>query len=99
MSKKEPTAVLSSWHQVVIPNNDVAEVSAQTLMHGFAAALRAAGYPDDAEVFHPRNEAMDHVYYFSPAASAIAAELLQKFSATTCERLKNLAIPAFKVTL
>jgi hypothetical protein len=50
MSKEEPSAVLGSWHQVVIPNNAVAEISAQSLMHSFAAAFREAGYPADAEV-------------------------------------------------
>jgi hypothetical protein len=96
MSREEPT---DSWYQVVIPNNDVAEVCAQALMHGFAARYREAGYPEHAEVFHPRNEDLDHIYYFSPQASAIAAKLLQKFSATACEQPKNFAIPAFKVIL
>lgn len=88
-----------SWHQVVIPNNDVTEVSARGLMHGFSAMYRQAGYPEDAEVFHPRDENLDHVYYFSPKASVIAKELLRQFNATACEMPKNLAIPAFKVIL
>jgi hypothetical protein len=99
MSNEEPTAVLSSWHQVVMPNNDVAELSAQALMIRFAQLYREAGYPDGAEVFHTRNEAMDHVYYFSPAASAIGKKLLQEFSATTCQWPTNFAIPAFKVKM
>lgn len=90
----------SSWHQIAIPNNDVAAKSAQALMQGFAAAWRTAGCPDEAEVFHPRNEDMDHVYYFSPASSAITpGKLFQEFKATTCEPTKNLASQPFKVTL
>jgi hypothetical protein len=100
MSKEKPTAALGSWRQVVIPNNDVAKLSAQALMQGVAKAWRAAGCPDDAEVFHSRNGAMDHVYYFSPGASAIVGvRLLQEFYATTCKWPENFAIPAFKVAL
>jgi hypothetical protein len=68
-------------------------------MHDFAAAFREAGCPADAEVFHPRDENMDHVYYFSRSASNIMGGLLKKHHAKACQRPQNLAIPVFKVIL
>ncbi len=79
-----------SWHRVIIADSELAGVSAGGLMQGFSRAFLEAGLPNDAAVFHGRNEAMDHIYYFSPTASAIAENTLKEFSAVACPKPENL---------
>jgi hypothetical protein len=63
-----------SWHKVVIKNNASARWSAAQLMRPFIMGYHELGAtpPDNVVVYHGLNDTGDHVYYFSPAASAIA---------------------------
>lgn len=80
-----------SWHQVIIRNSDVADLSATALMNGFMASYHKAGCPDGVKVYHGRNDVGDHIYFFSPAASAAALNVLGEFSATACSEPQRLA--------
>jgi len=91
-SVRNALRLATSWHRVDIPSNDVAEISAKALMHGFARAFRSAECPTGAEVFRDQNDATDHVYYFSPTASAVAAKVLRQHSAVACSQPQDLAV-------
>jgi len=72
------------WSRVVIvdePNPEAVKVVRDDLLDRFRALYNAAGAPDDAAVYY-RQLVEDHIYYFSPTASALAPELLRDFHAT-----------------
>jgi hypothetical protein len=72
------------WSRVVIvdePNPEAVQVVRDDLLDRFRALYNAAGAPADAVVYY-RQLVEDHIYYFSPTASALAPELLQDFHAT-----------------
>jgi hypothetical protein len=73
-----------SWHQVLIGNSDVVNLSATALIDQFVTAYRTAGAPEGVSVYHARNTQGDHIYYFSPQASSIATNLFSQFHATAC---------------
>lgn len=68
------------WHKVEFTNLDMPEVFASGLMNSFAKAYRNAGCPDGVEVFHGR-DTENEIFYFSPAASAIAPKELRDSTA------------------
>ena len=82
------------WHKVVIINNDRARWSAAALMRPFIMGYNETGAtpPKDAVVYHGLNDTGDHVYYFSPEASAIAiaAKAFHTFDVTPCAEQPNL---------
>jgi hypothetical protein len=82
-----------SWHRVIIQDNDVADIKARGLMSEYVMAYFAYvvqhGLPNDDGVYRDNSGA--HVYYFSPRASAIAADVLRAYSATACPAPQNLA--------
>jgi hypothetical protein len=68
---------------VLISASDVAKLGAGGLMDNFGKAYRAAGAPEGVEVY--RNEIDGaQVFFFSPAASAVAAHVLEQFGARRC---------------
>jgi hypothetical protein len=71
-----------AWRLVPIPETEVDVATALT--EHFAAAYRAAGCPEDAEVFHEKMHGY-HIYYFSPLAFKISREQIQQFSPSTCD--------------
>ena len=76
------------WHKVVILNNERARWAASALMRKFIMGYNETGAtpPKDAVVYHGLNAAGDHVYYFSPEASAIAIaeKAFHTFDVTAC---------------
>ncbi len=70
-----------SWYRVAI-RDDVVNESAVALMGKFEKAYRDAGVPPNVRVYRGRGAAGEHVFVFSPEASAVAAALLREFSAT-----------------
>jgi hypothetical protein len=82
-----------SWHRVIIQDNDVADLKARGLMSEYVMAYFAYvvqhGLPNDDGVYRDGGGA--HVYYFSPRASDIAADVLRAYSATPCPAPQNLA--------
>jgi len=72
------------WSKVIIGTTKLEAISGSALMNKFAPAFRAAGMPQDAKVYLI-NSTSDHIFYFNPAASVIAKEILIDFNATTCE--------------
>jgi hypothetical protein len=72
------------WHMVVIPNVGDAMEFGHDFFSEFLALYKVAGRPADLAVYHRRNDAGDHLYYFSPDASALAPDLLQTYNATIC---------------
>lgn len=70
------------WYRVEIPSSDVAEISAKRLVSKFDQRYKTAGVPGGVRVFHGQPSAGDHIYYFSPEAAAVAADLLRQFRAT-----------------
>jgi hypothetical protein len=76
------------WHKVVIRNNETARWSAARLMRPFIMGYNEVGAtpPENAFVYHGFNDTGDHVYYFSPEASAIAiaTKAFQTFDVTPC---------------
>jgi DNA-binding XRE family transcriptional regulator len=83
--QKDVDAALSGqWHRVVIDSGeDIRDMEVRNLMNKFAGEFIKSGIPGNVEVFH-LTEPDRHVYYFSPEASRIAAELLASFNATAC---------------
>jgi len=83
------------WHQVIILKSDVADASATSLMNKYDAALRAEintnGLPEGALVGHGIS-AGNHVFFFSPAAVAIAkaAGILNDFDISALSEPPNL---------
>ena len=72
------------WSRVVIidePNPEAVRVVRDNLLERFCALYKDAGAPADAAVYY-RQLVEDHIYYFSPAASALAPDLLHDFHAT-----------------
>ena len=72
------------WFRVVIidePNPEAVRVVRDNLLERFGTLYKAAGTPADAAVYY-RQGVEDHIYYFSPAASALAPEVLRDFHAT-----------------
>ena len=88
-----PTA---SWHRVIIPDDDiaVADINARGLMSEYVMAHLAYvvqhGLTHDDVVYHDTHGERGHVYYFSPQASTIGAEVLREYSATACAEPHNL---------
>ena len=82
------------WHKVVIRHNETARWSAARLMRPFIMGYHEAGAtpPSNACVYHGLNDTGDHVYYFSPEASAIAlaTKAFQPFEVTQCAEPPNL---------
>jgi len=76
------------WHKVVIIHDEQARWSAAALMRPFIMGYHEHGStpPANAVVYHGLNDTGDHVYYFSPEASAIAmaAKAFQTFNVTQC---------------
>jgi hypothetical protein len=72
-----------AWHRVLIPASDVAKLGAGGLMDNFEKAYRAAGAPQGVEVYHNEIDGA-HVFFFSPRASALAADVLEQFGARRC---------------
>jgi len=70
----------TAWHKAEFSVLDVPGAFATGLMNSFAKAFRSAGCPKDAEVFHGQ-DSEHHIYYFCPAASAIAPKELRKYTA------------------
>jgi hypothetical protein len=83
-------AVRMPWHRVVIPNSDVFSDAVSRLFNKFETAYRHAGAPFEASVFRGRSADGDHVFYFSPEASAFAGQLLQEFAATRSSETPDL---------
>ena len=83
-----------SWHKVVIRDNDRARWSAAVLMRQFIMGYNETGAtpPKDAVVYHGLTDTGDHVYYFSPQASAIAiaTKAFHTFDVTQCAEHPNL---------
>jgi hypothetical protein len=82
------------WHKVVIPNNETARWSAARLMRPFIIGYNELGTSPskDIVVYHGLNDTGDHVYYFSPEASAIAIaeKAFLPFDVTPCAEQPNL---------
>ena len=82
------------WHKVVIIHDDQARWSAAALMRPFIMGYHEHGSipPENAFVYHGLNDTGDHVYYFSPEASAIAiaTKAFQTFNVTQCAEKPNL---------
>ena len=72
------------WTQVEIPGNDIADVEAVALIGQFEAVYRRADLPPEVSVHHCVTDDGGHVYYFSPAASAIAGAVFARFNASDC---------------
>ena len=71
------------WYRTEIVENE----SAIALMNAFEAAHRdelSSEPPTDVSVHHSETAEGGHVYYFSPGASKLVAELLREFNATAC---------------
>ena len=90
------------WSRVVIvdePNPEAVRIVRESLLERFGALYKAAGAPADAAVYY-RQLVDDHIYYFSPTASALAPELLRDFHATPflepshIEEFAKLELPA-----
>jgi hypothetical protein len=72
------------WYRVMIidePNPEAVRVVRDNLLDRFGALYKEAGAPQDATVYY-RQLLEDHIYYFSPPASALAPDLLRDFHAT-----------------
>jgi hypothetical protein len=70
------------WSRVVIvdePNPEAVRVVRDDLLDRFRTLYQAAGAPAEAAVYY-RQLGEDHIYYFSPTASALAPELLRGLS-------------------
>jgi hypothetical protein len=76
------------WHKVVIIHDDQARWSAAALMRPFIMGYHEHGStpPANAVVYYGVTETGDHIYYFSPEASAIAiaTKAFQTFDVTQC---------------
>jgi hypothetical protein len=81
------------WHKVVILHNDQARWTAATLMMPFIMGYHELGAipPKNAVVYHGLSDTGDHLYYFSPEASAIAlaTKAFDKFDVTPCVEAPN----------
>jgi len=78
------------WYQVEIPESE----SAIALMNAFEGAYiveLSSAPPTDVSVYHRETTEGGHVYYFSPGASKLAAELLREWNATTCAEEPDLS--------
>jgi len=73
-----------SWHVVVIPHVEGAFEVGHDLIRAFIILFKAAGRPADVAILYNRNDAGEHRYYFSPAASTLAVDLLPTYQATIC---------------
>ncbi len=80
-----------SWHQVKIPENDVEDYSGKALMKKFGKACGDSRSSASSDVSVHHRKAGGHVYYFSPAASNLAPEVLREFNATVCSEEPDLS--------
>ena len=84
------------WNQVVILKSDIADASITALRDKYDATLRAEieanRIPETALVAYGKDSAGNHVFYFSPAAVAIAsaAGILSEFGGTDLPNEPNL---------
>ncbi len=79
-----------SWHRVEITHR----ANANELMDAFEKIYRGELLPTpptDVSVHHREISADEHVYLFSPGASKLAPELLQKFNAIACAEEPDLS--------
>ena len=79
-----------SWSQVVIKTAAGFEYLEVAVLisnkGGYVPAWRAAGMPAQAKVYEGRDADGNPVFYFNPAASTIAGELLSAFDAVACDQ-------------
>ena len=86
-----------SWSKVLIKNGDLVSFAANELMNQFYEAWMHVDAPQDAEVFRGGNREGDHIYYFTPKASEVFGDRLNKFGGTMCPDKPDLK-GYFKVT-
>ena len=72
------------WHVVVSPHVEGGFEVGHDLIRAFVILYKAAGRPAEVVILHDRNDAGDHLYYFSPEATALATDLLPAYHATVC---------------
>jgi len=80
-----------SWHQVKTPENDVEDYSGKALMEKFGKACGDSRSSASSDVSVHHRKAGGHVYYFSPAPSNLAPEVLREFNATACAEEPDLS--------
>src|SRR5258708_21148012 len=73
-----------------INESDLAATSATALIEQSSKSYRTAGAPSDANVYHLRIPALGHAYYFSPEASEVAKDVLNKFRGVALSDEPNL---------
>jgi hypothetical protein len=88
--------VVMPWYKIVIVNNDSAPWSAIGLMKKFILKYKLLGSPQDAVVYRGVNDSGDHVYYFSPEASAIAISEKVFYTFDVRECLEEPSLDGFK---
>ncbi len=88
--QKSTPQQLGKWHRVIIPHGeDLLAEKAKHLIQDYNRAWEAAEFPADAEVFtnniSGQGTASDRIYFFSPKAAVIAADVLRKFAVAPCD--------------
>ena len=81
----------AAWHKVEISKLDCPDVFARALITTFKKEFCDAGQPDDAQVFRGGDNNDNVIFYFSPAASAIARKDLRHHQSVSCMEPPDLA--------
>ncbi len=78
------------WHQIILEGSTIGDISARSLINDFQRAFLAAGAPSGVRIFRTTTRTGNHIYFFSPEASAIAGTVLDSFHATPCPATPDL---------
>lgn len=81
------------WHLVVIDKFDVtaADMEGTSLIEKFRKESGAACANSAVEVWHRKDAATTHQFYFSPASVSSAPETLRSFRSVACAQKPDLA--------
>lgn len=74
-----------TWNCITLPGaDDLTSGAAVVLIEALENAYEEAGRPAGADVFHRRRGDGAHVFYLSPYASSLFAEILLSTAAVEC---------------
>jgi len=79
-----------SWYCVIIVDGELRDSGAVAFVSALRSAYRAAGGPEGAAAFVNRGSASRFTFLLSPAAAAVAADLLRRHDALACRQAPSL---------
>ena len=76
---------MARWYRVALNDEDLATGREMALQREFEELFIRAKTPDDAAMFTSEDDLPPYLYFFSPAAGAIATDLIRRHAGIECD--------------